>query len=292
MTSLEDRLRSLSDRLNPLVVREIRQVVKARSFVTVFTLLLIGSWLYSVFGVINKFNVLEFQEIGPLFFRAYLVALIACLMFAIPSNAFFSMAQEFHDRAFEMLAITTLSPGNIVAGKVQGAVVMMLVYASAIAPFICLSYMLGGLGVFEIITSLGGLFLVSLALTMFAVMMGALCQKPWLEILNLIILLTVAVITAGISYGVFVELVIAGGSSILDAITGLGCFAIFLVFVGLISLGVAQAQLTTTFLPIGYRRDPNAPLPYHHPNNPPRPQAAQPVQPSTPQPDTREERDR
>lgn len=288
VNTLDAWLRACSDRFNPLVVREIRQVVKARSFITIFTLLLIGSWVFSVFGVIDRFEELEFLEIGPDFYRAYLIALIGCLMFAIPSNAFFSMAQEFHDRAFEMLAITTLSPGKIVAGKIQGAAIMMIVYASAIAPFICLSYMLGGLGVIEIITSLGKVFLVSMALTMFAVMMGALCQQPWLEILNLIILLIVAMVTAGVSYGILVELVMEGGTSIVGAIAGMGCFAVFLIFVALISLGVAQAQLTTTFLPIGYRRDPNAPLSHHHPNSPP------PVgfsHPQVPQPNTEEERD-
>jgi len=185
------------------------------------------------------------------------------------------MAQEFHDRAFEMLAVTSLSPSKIVAGKIQGAIVMMIVYASAVAPFICLSYMLGGLGLIEIITSLCGLFMVSIALTMFAVMMGALSQKPWLEVLNLIIMLIVAMVTAGVSYGILTEVVIQGGVELLGAITGMGCFAVFMVFVALISLGVAQAQLTTTFLPIGYRRNPTFVSNFQHPNRVPTPSIKQ-----------------
>ncbi|MDG2388217.1 MAG: hypothetical protein P8M30_02750 [Planctomycetaceae bacterium] len=265
----ENRIRSFSDRFNPLVVREIRQIVKARSFITVFSLLLIGSWAFSVLGVINQFEQMEYTELGPFFYRVYLVALIGCLMFAIPSNAFFSMAQEFHDRAFEMLAVTTLSPAKIVAGKLQGAVVMMFVYASAVVPFICLSYMLGGLGLIEIITSLCGLMLVAIALTMFAVMMGALSQKPWMEVMNLIILLIVAMTTAGASYSVLIEVVMRSGVELGGAIMGIGCFAVFMVFVALISLGVAQAQLTTTFLPIGYRRNPNVTRNFQHPNSVP-----------------------
>jgi len=265
-SELESRFRLIGDRLNPLVVREIRQVVKAKSFIVVFSLLLLSSWIFSIFGVVDQFDAMEYLELGPGFFRVYAIALLGCLMFAIPSSAFFSMAQEFHDRAYEMLAVTTLTPNRIVAGKLQGAVVMMLVYASAIAPFISLSYMLGGLGVIEIITSVTGLFLVSIALTMFAVMMGALSQKPWLEVLNLIILLVVATITAGVSYGVLIETVIQGGFSLFGAMAGIGCFAVFMVFVALISLGVAQAQLTTTFLPIGYRRNPDMAPNFHHPN--------------------------
>jgi hypothetical protein len=267
--TFENRIRAFSDRFNPLVVREIRQIVKARSFITVFSLLLIGSWTFSVFGVIKQFEQMEYTELGPFFYRVYLMALIGCLMFAIPSNAFFSMAQEFHNRAYEMLAVTTLSPAKIVSGKLQGAIVMMLVYASAVAPFICLSYMLGGLGLIEIMTSLCGLMLVAIALTMFAVMMGALSQKPWLEVMNLIILLIVAMATAGASYGILIEVMLQGGVEILEAIMGIGCFAVFMVFVALISLGVAQAQLTTTFLPIGYRRNPNITRNVQHPNSAP-----------------------
>ena len=272
LTQWEGRVHELSDRFNPLAVREVRQAIKAKSFLVVFGILLIGSWGFSFFSILEQADDLEYLEIGPNFFLGYFFVLVGCLMFAIPSSAFFSMAQEFHDRAFEMLAVTTLSPSRIVMGKIQGAVVIMLIYSSAIAPFVCLSYLLGGIGVLEIFSCLLGLFLISLAMTLFAVMMGSLSQKPWLEVMNLIILLFVALIASGFSYSLLATTVLMQGISLWSFMTGLICFAIFLGFVSLISLGIAQAQLTTTFLPIGYRRDPNAPYPHRpefsHPNAP------------------------
>jgi hypothetical protein len=265
----DERLERLSDRFNPVVVREVRQALKARAFIGVFSCLLICCWAYSVIAVLRYQDSIVYFELGPQFYLVYLLMLIGCLMFAIPSGAFFSMSQEFRDRAFEMLAITALSPSQIVSGKLQGAVVMMMIYGSAIAPFVCLSYMLGGLGLIGVFFSLTGLFLVSISLSMFAVMLGALCQKPWMEVLNLIILLIVAMITSGITYGVLSEFVVQQTAGLGEMFVGAICFGVFLLFVSMISLGVAQAQLTTTFLPIGYRRTigPSQPVPLNrHPN--------------------------
>lgn len=267
----DERLQNLSDRLNPVVVREVRQTLKAKAFIGVFFTLLLCCWAYSMIAVLQYENSMSYYEVGPDFYLVYLLMLIGCLMFAIPSGAFFSMSQEFRDRAFEMLAVTTLSPSQIVSGKLQGALVMMVIYGSAIAPFICLSYMLGGLGLFGVFFSLTGLFLVSISLSMFAVMLGALCQKPWMEALNLIILLIVAMIVSGITYGVLSKIVVAQSASLTEMLVGAICFGVFLLFVSMISLGVAQAQLTTTFLPIGYRRSisPSGSVLQYRPPNPP-----------------------
>lgn len=253
-TRWDELLERWSDHLNPVVVREVRQSFKNRIFLVVFFLLLFGCWGTSTLLILSYSSTLGQIELGPLFYQWYLVGLIGCLIFAIPAGAFFSMVQEFRDKAFEVLAITSLTPQRIVWGKIQGAMVMMMIYASALAPFISLSYLLGGLGLLNLFASLCFLFAISLTMSMFGVMMGALSQKPWMEILNLIILLTASMVVAGISYGVSGELVLRESVNFSGMLMGLLCFGLFLGFVALISLGVAQAQLTTTFLPLDYRR--------------------------------------
>ena len=244
-----------SDRLNPLVVREVRQSFKNRRMIAIFFLLLAACWFASAVLIVNNAGNVEFYELGPLFLGWYLVALIACLMIATPTAAFFSMVQEFRDNAFEVLAVTTLTPNRIVLGKIQGSLVMMILYSSAVAPFVCLSYMLGGLGIVGLFLGLVLLFSVSLAMTLFGVMLGSLAKKPWIEVLNLMILLFAAMIVSGISYTTIYELNFRVGLDLGEMLIGLCCAGMFLGFVALISFGVAQAQLTTTFLPLDYRRD-------------------------------------
>jgi hypothetical protein len=252
-TRWDERLERWSDRLNPLVVREVRQSLKNRLFLLVFFLVLLGSWLVSAFLVLDYSGSIGYLELGPTFVRYYLLGLIGCLLFAIPVGAFFGMVQEFREKAFELLAITTLSPQTIVWGKIQGAVVMMLIYSSALAPFLSLSYLLGGLGLFPLFAAMMLLFAVSLTMTLFGIMMGALSQQPWLEVLNLLILLAAALVASTLSYTITDALVLRESFAFGELMMGLLCSGLFLGFVALISLGVAQAQLTTTFLPLDYR---------------------------------------
>lgn len=253
-TRWETRLERWSDRLNPVVVREVRQSFKARMFLGIFMILLGVTWLGSVTGILSQSTAVNYYELGPEFFQWYLLALIACLVFAIPAGAFFSMVQEFRDKSYEVLAITALSPQKIIFGKLEAAVVMMLIYSSAVAPYLCLSYLLGGLSLLSLLLALTAVAAASLSMCLFAVMLGSLAQKPWAEVVNLIVLLFGSAITAGILYnGLIVSLL--RETDIGGLIVGMGCFAVFFGFAALISFGVAQSQLTTTYLPLNYRRN-------------------------------------
>ncbi len=248
-----ERLERWSDRLNPLVVREVRQALKTRTFLLVFLLLLLLTWVGSSIGVIATSQQAHAVELGPQFFAWYLIALLICLLFATPAGAFFSMSHEFRDRAFEVLAISTLSPRKIINGKLNGAFVMTLVYASVLSPYLCLSYLLGGISLAMLALTMAWLLLASYTMTLFAIMLGSLATKPWIEVVNLVILLAASTITSAISYGVLGELGFRGGG-VVEMAFALGCFLVFILFAALISYGVAQSQLTPTFIPLTYRR--------------------------------------
>ena len=54
---------SFSDRLNPLLVKEVRQALKGRLFLMAFGLLLLGAWFVSVFGVTAAGDAIYWQSI-------------------------------------------------------------------------------------------------------------------------------------------------------------------------------------------------------------------------------------
>ena len=68
----------VTDRLNPILVKETRQALKSRQFIITFMLLLTVAWLISVFGVVLngpaiEFGALELREqvpVGPVQFDA------------------------------------------------------------------------------------------------------------------------------------------------------------------------------------------------------------------------------
>ena len=60
----------VTDRLNPILVKETRQALKSRQFIITFMLLLTVAWLISVFGTIWYGPAIEYGSAGRAFFVA------------------------------------------------------------------------------------------------------------------------------------------------------------------------------------------------------------------------------
>jgi hypothetical protein len=134
----------LTDRLNPILVKETRQALKSRQFIVTFTLLLTIAWLISVFGAMLYGPAIEYGSPGHGFFSAYCAVIGFAILFIVPFGAFRSMLTERDQNTFELLSISTLSPRQIVTGKLLSSLVQIFIYYSAIAPFIAFTSLLQG----------------------------------------------------------------------------------------------------------------------------------------------------
>jgi hypothetical protein len=134
----------LTDRLNPILVKETRQALKSRQFIVTFTLLLTIAWLISVFGAMLYGPAIEYGSPGHGFFSAYCLVIGFAILFVVPFGAFRSMLTERDQNTFELLSISTLSPRQIVTGKLLSSLVQVFIYYSAIAPFIAFTSLLQG----------------------------------------------------------------------------------------------------------------------------------------------------
>ncbi|MFP6763479.1 MAG: hypothetical protein VB858_07670 [Planctomycetaceae bacterium] len=146
--SLPDRLSAwgdrFSDRLNPILVKETRQALKSRQFTITFMLLLIVAWLISVIFTVWAGATLEFGSAGRALFIYYYFALVVAVLLVVPFNTFRSMITERDQNTYELLSISTLTPGQIVRGKLNSSMAQVLIYYSAIAPFIAFTSLLQG----------------------------------------------------------------------------------------------------------------------------------------------------
>src|SRR5436190_22467833 len=106
-----------SDWLNPILIKETRQALKSRQFVVTFFLMLVSSWLMSVFGVVMEGAGAEYREIGGRFFYGYYIVLAVAVFLVVPFSAFRSLLSERDLHTWEVLSITTLKPREIVWGK-------------------------------------------------------------------------------------------------------------------------------------------------------------------------------
>jgi hypothetical protein len=237
-----------SERLNPIVVKETRQALSSRMFPIAFLAMLGLCWVVSVALIAASGEDLYYVEAGPQFFMWYLAALLGAICFVVPLGVFRSVVAEFDGQTFEMLAITTLSPRQVVMGKLKSAAVQMGAFYSAAAPFVCFTYMLQGLSIPGIVLALVIAFLAGISACMGGMMLGSLAKQSAWQVLCLLLSIGLDSVVFGIGWsaGAGAATELAGLDSLGGICAGFGCFAYVFLFFSLLTIGVSIAQFTPT----------------------------------------------
>ena len=145
MTSVAP-LTDFPDRLSPMVVKELRQGLRARLFggvMLVLHLLLILFTLMSG-GAGNAAEVSGWFD--------GIITLVLCVI--LPLRGFSAVADELKARTLDMLVLTQLSAGRIVFGKWASIASQSLLIALSVLPYVVARYVFGGLDLFGEVTAL------------------------------------------------------------------------------------------------------------------------------------------
>lgn len=167
-----------SDRLNPILVREVQQAVKGR----VFALTVIAALLVTVAiaaSVANRYE--SGGSSGRGAFAAGLATLMPLILFIVPMQAYQSMRLEMRSGIVEQLLLSRLRPLRILTGKLQAALVQFVIYVSVMSPLLATSYLLRGVDVPTIVISLVLAALACVLATMFAISSAAQGALPGLQ---------------------------------------------------------------------------------------------------------------
>ncbi|MBL8950162.1 MAG: ABC transporter permease [Myxococcaceae bacterium] len=143
----------LAEAAGPIVVKEVRQGLRAKVFAIFFGLLLLGCLVVALVAA-AEFDRSRSVDLGPDYFRLFLGALAIVEYFVIPYMAFRAMAREREDETWVLLVLTGLGARRIVRGKVSSALAQGLLYASACAPFVLFSYYLNGIDLPTVLVAL------------------------------------------------------------------------------------------------------------------------------------------
>lgn len=148
------------DRLNPLVVKEVRQGVRSRIFWVCFGLMLLACFVISVTAFLSTRDE-GLSSQGQGFFFAFFICLSVVHFFIIPYSAYRSLAREREDETWVLLVLTGLGPRKILRGKMASYLVQAGLYASAVGPFLLFSYYLNGIDLptILVVLVLGGAWL-------------------------------------------------------------------------------------------------------------------------------------
>ena len=125
---------------------------------------------------------------GRMFYGYYLI-LAFPLFLIVPYSAFRSLIAEREDNTFELVAITTLRPRQIVGGKLGSAVAQMVVYFSVVAPCLAFTYLLRGIDVFTICFILFYTLLASLGFSLCALLLATVAkERHWQVMVSVLII--------------------------------------------------------------------------------------------------------
>ncbi len=153
-------LTDFSDKLSPMLVKELRQGLRARSFTMLFLIfqILLGFILLSA-SAASSDNAGSLAS-GVIFTMFFIAAL-----FIQPMRGVTALSAEITGNTIEMMALTRLTASRIVFGKWIAIVSQTTLILITIIPYLILRYFFGGMVLLGELVFLSLLFMTSMALT-------------------------------------------------------------------------------------------------------------------------------
>jgi hypothetical protein len=154
---------SLGDRINPIVVKELRQAVQSRFVIAaLLTLLLVQLVAIGIYILASGPSLYGFDAGRQSFLMLFGILQVVALLF-VPLYTGARLAAERSDINVDLLFITTIKPRSVIAGKMFAAITLTALIYSACMPFMAFTYFLRGIDLPSIFISLGIGFVVVVA---------------------------------------------------------------------------------------------------------------------------------
>ncbi len=163
-------LADFSDRISPMIVKELRQGLRTRTFTGTFLVLqvILG---FSMLGAMMADSSNTGQMISSMVF--FLFSIVALILQPLRGTA--AVATELKDDTLEILSLTRLSTVRIVFGKWASLVSQTALMLAATVPYLVMRYFFGGMQLFSELALIATVFFLSMCLT--AVTVGFSCSR-------------------------------------------------------------------------------------------------------------------
>jgi|688.fasta_scaffold01894_4 hypothetical protein len=158
-----------SDRLSPMLVKELRQGLRTKAFIGVFLALQI------ILGVIllGAVSVSSSDQAGETISNIIFIFFSIAVMVIQPMRGMGALSTEIKDNTIDMMVLTRLSAWRIVAGKWSAIVSQSALILVTIIPYLILRYFFGGMNLIGEVVMLFLIFITSAALTAITVGLSA-----------------------------------------------------------------------------------------------------------------------
>jgi hypothetical protein len=154
-------LTDFSDRISPMLVKELRQGMRAKTFIGVFLALQIFLGVMLLSAGSSATN----DQVGTVISTIIFVFFSLAVLVVQPLRGTGALAAEMKGNTIDMMVLTRLSAWRIVCGKWLAIVSQSALLLTTIVPYLILRYFFGGMNLLGEMVMLLLLFLTSMALT-------------------------------------------------------------------------------------------------------------------------------
>lgn len=145
----------VGDWFNPILVKEARQALKSKQFVLTFSLLLLAAWGWTLIAILTMMPGIYYRPSGVAMLWGYYLVLAVPMLLVVPLAAHRSLAAEVDDGTLDLLSVTSLSPKQIITGKLASAALQVMLYFVTLFPCVAFAYLLRGVDIATIVLLLG-----------------------------------------------------------------------------------------------------------------------------------------
>ncbi|MFK7851319.1 MAG: ABC transporter permease [Akkermansiaceae bacterium] len=161
--------RDFPDRISPMLVKELRQGLRTRSFIGVFLALqiILGVILLSAGAAATS------DDAGSTISNIIFIFFSIAVLVVQPMRGISTLSSEIKGNTIDMMVLTRLSAWRIVTGKWFAIVSQSALMLTTIIPYLILRYFFGGMNLFGEIVLLAMIFVASATLTAITVGLSA-----------------------------------------------------------------------------------------------------------------------
>jgi len=213
----------LSDRLNPMVVRELRQLINSRAIPGLFLLLLLVMVVVLAHSSAKARVASDMAAIGYELAQRILYVLATGFVIVMPLIAAVRLHRERHSRQLELIVATGMRFRRIFFGKLWSAVLIELMALSATLPFAITASYLRGVDIPSILSA--AVWILFISMIALAMALGMACHTMGLVSIWFVAALTLVFVMICwiVAWTGALDMLHRGWASIFDAMTAGVC---------------------------------------------------------------------
>lgn len=161
---------TLDQCLNPILVKEVYQGFRNKAFI---------SWYFiAVLVCLNAYLVVPLgdfytENTGRILFGWLYACVTVVAVFIVPFGSGRQLRDEIESNAIELIAITHLTPSQVLSGRFQAALLKIILLCAYFGPFVSIAFLYGGIGNLESVLLVWWLVLFSAVILALALALNA-----------------------------------------------------------------------------------------------------------------------